>query len=65
MEALTSFTARELIQRVLLDPDDYNISLTHLTDGCIAVRELVSGYLIAHLGEHLSQLEELVQSVPT
>lgn len=47
-----------------LEPKDLEMQVTHLTDGQIAVSELASRHLIAHLGEHLSQLRELEEMVP-
>ena len=77
INSLASLSTADLIDRLTLeigktagllaalDPADLDITLTHLTDGQITVRDLISKHLIAHLGEHLSELMKLEQLPPT
>ena len=71
IEMLSTLTTPDLIDRLTLEigktagflaalePSDLNLTVTHLSDGQITVRDLISKHLIAHLGEHLAQFKEL------
>ena len=77
IEALSAMPTSDLIDRMILeigktvgllaslDPKDFEATVTHLTDGQITIGDMASRHLIAHLGEHLTQLKVLEQKPPS